>query len=307
MNTPNTSTERTKLRNTLLLNGYLPLPLADKGIFIKGWSRVQITEDWLKGFARSGRYGNTGLRCDELAAFDIDVLDEALADKCERYVENRAGETDLCRIGQWPKRLLLYAVEPATAEAIRSCRTGKYGGHMVEMLCRHGRQFAAFGIHPGTKKPYQWEDASPLTVPILELPIIPGELVMSIMEGLDKLLADTGLPRERAAHVRGGSSSDEYDMLPDTEVEFEGQRVLWGDLAPLLTSEGGFGNFGVESTMLGEIAAPYTTTQHMAVMILAPTISLTIAPIGTRYGGPNSPSYFHRHRTNATTRLCQRI
>ncbi len=238
----NNSTQRAELRNTLLSNGYLPLPLAGKGVYIKGWSREEITADWLKGYARNGRYTNTGLRCDALLAFDIDVLDEDLADACESYVEQHAGETDLCRIGQWPKRLLLYRLAELDAGMIRSGRTGEYGGHMVELLATHGRQFAAFGVHPGTGKPYEWDSATPADFAFMDLPEIDAEKALEILEGLDDLLAATGLKRERKAHTRAGDAESEYDLLPDTEVMYEGEIVAWGDLAPVLTSEGGFGN-----------------------------------------------------------------
>ena len=238
------SIERTKLRNTLLSNGYRPLPLAKKGVFIRGWSRAEITEDWLKPYARVGRYNNTGLRCDDLLAFDIDVTLDDLAGECEAYVESHAGNTDLCRVGQWPKRLLLYRLDPHASDLIRSGRTGKYGGHMVELLATHGRQFAAFGIHPGTGKPYSWIDGfSPLTVAYDELPMLSAPKALEVMEGLDKLLANTGLERERRAHVHSGGGLDEFDLLLTTKVMYEGEIVLWGDLAAVLTSEGGFGNF----------------------------------------------------------------
>ena len=104
----NNSTDRNTQRNTLLDNGYHPLPLAAKGCFIKGWSTREITAEWLQEYARIAKYPNTGIRCDNLIAFDIDVLDEQLADTIEGYIEARCGETEFCRIGRWPKRLLVY-------------------------------------------------------------------------------------------------------------------------------------------------------------------------------------------------------
>jgi len=237
----NNSTHRSELRNKLLSNGYRPLPIADKGVFIKGWSRAEITVEWLKPHARNGRYSNTGIRCDDLLAFDIDVLDEELAQACEDYVERRAGVTDLCRIGQWPKRLLLYRLA-GSDDGLRSGRTGEWGGHMVELLTTNGRQFAAFGIHPGTKQPYTWEGQSPADTPFDDLPDVNAEHAINILQGLDELLAATGLEKQRRAHVRGGDGESEYDLLPDTLVEYEGTRREWGDLAPTLTKAGGFGN-----------------------------------------------------------------
>lgn len=241
------STHRQALRKSLLDNGYLPLPLAKKGVFIKNWSRTDITEDWLEQFRRSGRYLNTGLRCDNLLAFDIDVLDEHLANQCEALVELRCGPTEFCRVGQWPKRLLLYRLN---GEPERSGRTGKYGEHMCELLATHGRQFVAYGIHPGTKQAYEWlvvderdgEVISPLTVPWSELPSLTAERARETLEALDDLLASTGLPQARKSHFRALSGLNEYDLTPETVVEFEGERVAWGELQDDLSQEGGFGN-----------------------------------------------------------------
>ena len=118
------SNKRHELRKQLLANGYRPLPLVDKGIRIPGWTRAEIDTEWIEQFRRSGAYQNTGIRCDDLIAFDIDVTDEDLADEIEDYIENTVGPTDLCRVGYWPKRLLLYR---ATVPCERSARTGKYG------------------------------------------------------------------------------------------------------------------------------------------------------------------------------------
>ncbi len=231
------STNRTQVRKDLLHNGFVPLPLTDKGCYIEGWSRAEIDEDWLKPHERVGRYVNTGLRCDELLAFDIDVLDEDLADACEALIEREAGETDFCRIGQWPKRLLLYR-----GIGTRSGRTGKYGGHMVELLATHGRQFAAYGTHPRTGDYYAWEGLHPAIAKASKIPGLTFDAAESILNQLDELLAATGLPLERRAHTRGAAGEAEYDLLDDTLVEYEGTRLRWGDLKGDLSTEGGFGN-----------------------------------------------------------------
>lgn len=233
------STKRHALRKTLLSNGYIPLPLAAKGVFIKGWSRADVDESWLARHARIARYTNTGLRCDNLIAFDIDVLDEALADECEAIVEAELGETDLCRIGRWPKRLLLYRLQ---GEMGRSARTGKYGGHMVELLHGNGRQFVAYGIHPGTGEPYEWEAGSPADTPLENLTSVSAERALEVLDRIDDCLDSTGLPLERRAYARGAHGAQAWDLAPDTIVEYEDTRVAWGELRGQLTEEGGFGN-----------------------------------------------------------------
>ncbi len=231
------STDRAELRKTLLDNGYKPLPLADKGVFIKGWSRAEITSDWLAPFDRIGRYLNTGLRCDDLIAFDIDVYDELLADKCEAYIEQHAGDTDFCRVGQWPKRLLLYR-----GSGDKSGRTGNYAGHMVELLCGPGRQFASYGTHPKTRESYSWDELHPATTPLDQVPALDFDKAQEILKGLDELLAESGYALKRRPHMRGTSGQDEYDLEPDTVVKYEGVEIEWGVLCEQLDTDGGFGN-----------------------------------------------------------------
>ena len=237
------STDRHKLRNSLLSNGYIPLPLAAKGIYIKGWSQATITPEWLEQYRRIGRYPNTGIRCDTLLAFDIDVLDEAIADSCEEIVEEIAGPTEFCRIGQWPKRLLLYRLPVAKdAAPIRSGRTGKYGGHMCELLASHGRQFAAYGTHPGTGEPYSWEGPCPATAEWHALPSCDAATAERVMRELDAFLEGTGLERERRPYASGDKGLEEWDLTLDTEVLIDGEVRQWGELRSELTTDGVFGN-----------------------------------------------------------------
>ena len=237
----NSSTQRAALRNSLLSNGYIPLPLASKGVFIKGWSRAEIDADWLAEYARVGRYPNTGLRCDDLVAFDIDVLDEDLADDCEEFVERAAGPTELCRVGKWPKRLLLYRLDHLDRTLIRSGRTGNYGGHMCELLATHGRQFAAFGMHPSGAQ-YEWQGESPADVALSDLPQIRADKALDILEGLDELLAATGLEKIRNAHTRNAKGRDVHDLTDETTVMVDNEIIEWGKLVPQLDEQGMFGN-----------------------------------------------------------------
>lgn len=244
------NTDRNEIRNTLLANGYTPLPLAQKGCYVKGWSRVEVTEEWLKQYARQARYPNTGLRCDKLLAFDIDVLNEALADDVEQRIEACVGRTDLCRVGQWPKRLLLYRVKGKPG---KTARTGRYGNHMVELLCSHGRQFAGFGRHPSGVD-YEWcDDTSPLGVPFKKLPAVDYEAAEHALAECDKLLKATGLPLMRKAHAQGLHADQEFDLTDGFEIKLNnGELVTWGELKPDLTKEGVFGNIKREDGEFGD-------------------------------------------------------
>lgn len=244
----NDSTERAKLRNTLLKNGYRPIPLLDKGARIKGWSRDDITQEWLDKYNRSAKFANTGIRCDDLAAFDIDILDEDLAVEADGLIESVCGPTKLWRIGNYPKRLLLYRMN---GEAPKSCRTGKYDGHMVELLCNHGRQFAAFGMHPSGVS-YKWEDMSPLNTPYSDLPAVTPNQAMQAMNALEQLFINHGLQRSTPASAQGLAGMNEFDLTDDFECQVDGQIVPWGDLKAILDGQGVFGNIRRENGEFGD-------------------------------------------------------
>ena len=61
----------------------------------------------------------------------------------------------------------------------------------VEVLGQ-GQQFVAHGIHPDTKQPYRWEGASPLTVPMSNLPSVTRDQLLDLVAGAEKLLRATG-------------------------------------------------------------------------------------------------------------------
>lgn len=258
------NTHRADLRNTLLANGYTPLPLLSngKGLYIKGWSAQDVDTEWLAGFARRSDYQNTGLRCDQLCALDIDVTDEALADEIEQFIEADIGETKLCRVGSWPKRLLLYRMEGKPP--FRSCRTGKYGddGHMVELLCGNGRQFAAFGKHPSGVE-YEWcDDVSPSGVAFKKLPKVSYLVAAALIDKIGALFADAGLEQQSPGLAFGHAGLQEWDLTDDFECLTDGEIVPWGELRDQLDAEGVFGNIRREDGEFGDSDAVHFMLAH---------------------------------------------
>lgn len=249
----NSNTHRAELRNTLLSNGYTPLPLSStgKGCFIPGWSRQDVTTEWLSQYARNADTMNTGLRCDQLAAFDLDILDGPLCEAAEAIVESQCGETDLCRFGRYPKRLLLYRM--TGKPPFKSLRTPKYGEHRAELLCGSGRQFVAYGIHPGTGKPYDWSDGpSPLTVRLKKLPKVDYVTAQSCLSAIEQLLDDTGLPIDSPGLAFGHAGRVEHDLTDDFECQVNGAVISWGELKSTLDTGGVFGDIRREHGEFGD-------------------------------------------------------
>ncbi|WP_238547862.1 bifunctional DNA primase/polymerase [Meridianimarinicoccus roseus] len=145
-------------------NGYAPLPIrpGTKAPAPSRWSSVTIdpaqVARWCEAYPRLG----VGMRTGELVGLDIDILDPDQAHHVQAAALARFGET-LIRVGQWPKRLLLYR----TAEPF-----AKMSVPGIEVLGA-GQQLVAFGIHPRTCAPYAWVTGeTPLEVPLDDLPVV---------------------------------------------------------------------------------------------------------------------------------------
>ncbi|MEO1276317.1 MAG: bifunctional DNA primase/polymerase [Pseudomonadota bacterium] len=165
---------------------------------LKRWSEIRIgpheIEDW------AGRFGDhgIGLRTGLLVGVDIDVLDPDLAHQIERLARQRLGET-LLRIGQWPKRLLMYRTEAPEPKR----RVGP-----LEILGL-GQQVVAFGIHAKTGQPYTWPlNETPLEVPLDELPPVGPDDIDGFLAEASSLLPqpqEVSSRRPRPGNQGGGT------------------------------------------------------------------------------------------------------
>lgn len=103
-----------------------------------------------------------GIACGSVVGIDIDVTDPALAIQLGELATAMLGDTPCIRIGQAPKRLLVYRAASPFAGRKRP---------PLEVLAR-GQQFVAHAIHPGTGQPYAWPEESLLDVPLESLPAV---------------------------------------------------------------------------------------------------------------------------------------
>ena len=105
-------------------DGYMPLPATGKGGLPKGWPNRARTADAVNQLHRTHEgYDNTGIRCDGLAAIDIDILDPAVVESIELTALLWLGVSDLRRVGRAPKKLLLFR---CAHSALRKTATRKF-------------------------------------------------------------------------------------------------------------------------------------------------------------------------------------
>ena len=167
----------------LLDNGYAPLPIVPgaKRPAPTRWSTVTLDRacirDWVDSFPEHG----IGLRTGHLVGLDIDELDADRAHEVQRLAELRFGKT-LVRVGQWPKRLLVYR----TDAPFPKMKVGK-----VEILGA-GQQFVAFGLHAATGRPYYWVDETPLDICLEDVPTIDHEAAAAYLAEIGPGEVSTG-------------------------------------------------------------------------------------------------------------------
>jgi hypothetical protein len=174
---------------TLLNNGFIPVACDGKRALVDGWSEIHApTELLLKTWSETHqRCQNTGILTRFAPAFDIDLLDEDAAQAVEDLTRQwfAARGLILDRIGQWPKRLILFRTDVPFKKI---ARTFAKGGKL-EVL-GDGQQFVAFGTHPDTGRPYGWGDKSPRNVKRPELPYISEAGARELVQAAVNLLVE---------------------------------------------------------------------------------------------------------------------
>jgi putative DNA primase/helicase len=200
-------------RQALIRNGYLPIPLLGKGELgiPKGWPQAIIDErqvsEW-HGHDTYSDYTNTGLRCDGIAAIDIDVPNEKLSFALAKEASERFGKTSLLRVGKSPKVLMVYRLAAPDCGRIATTKyefPGCPKGIQVEILNGNGKQFVGFGVHPETGKPYHWVGVTPEDVKTCELRPVTVDGLRAFLAECDTIIrAAGGVPRKSAAGEAGG-------------------------------------------------------------------------------------------------------
>ena len=195
-----------EIAEALMANGYVPVPLfaqhPDPGRLktpcVVGWNAPDYQpkiDDWTRDKA-------TGLRCRETGAIDIDITNEKLCEAVAAEVCRVLGVHGslLFRVGRAPKLLIPLRWDGNALKKTKLDITAPDGTHHIVEILGDGQQFAAYQLHPGTGKPYEWRDGrGPLQVPLSALPGVDGALrgqlvqaVTTVLEGLGCTVRVTG-------------------------------------------------------------------------------------------------------------------
>ena len=163
---PAIDTPRPTIADTLIANGYRPVPCTGKRPTHKGWPDRDFTgQDF-------GSNSNVGIKTgDGLALVDIDITDPDIAAAVVAEWERRH-KGAMRRTGMAPKTAFLVACDIQAKREVKLADPKQ----KVEILAK-GQQFIAYGIHPDTGKPYHWHDIDPL-----DNFIGPAEMLLPVSE-----------------------------------------------------------------------------------------------------------------------------
>ena len=94
---------------SLIENGFniIPIPPGSKSPGFDGWQNTRATQGLLSEWLNDGhRDSGVGILTKEHPAIDLDILDEAMAEKIEEWCILNIGNCPV-RIGRAPRRLLI--------------------------------------------------------------------------------------------------------------------------------------------------------------------------------------------------------
>jgi len=195
------------LRSRLFKNGYRPVPVTSpkqdasgrqkggKAVLLPNWPsvcRVASPSEVCSWATKYPQWSNTGLLCGNLVGIDIDVNDAELADAIEVLSRKQLGQDALCRVGQIPKRLLVYRTREPFSKQVTDEFTLPSGKKAQIEILGEGQQFVGFGDHPSTGAPYTWIGNSPLDVELAQLPLVEQAKVVKFLDDAEELLKARG-------------------------------------------------------------------------------------------------------------------
>lgn len=201
---PSIPADLTQLRLAAYRAGYRPVPISGPHMKVKSAGKRPLMDDWRTicagaDEAEISRWTkaepnctNTGILCGEVVGLDIDVPVPGLAQQIDQLAEALLGPTPLHRIGKAPKTLRCYrAAVPLgkmeTPELILPDGTKVQVESMGE-----GQQIVAFGVHPDTRQPYAWPEASPLDVPVAGLPVVTEPSLRTFLAAAEAVMRQAG-------------------------------------------------------------------------------------------------------------------
>ena len=211
--------------------GYYPVPIPAgcKGPSKSGWEKLRLRADQAASyFADADLVGCLHVN---LACFDIDVTDPALAE--EIIAEGfRRFPGSLERIGRAPKSaIVLRLPEPGfkvhnTEKHQRITEDGEIFEAQVEVRTLT-RQMVVYGLHPDTGKPYTWPRGQLWETPLDALPALTQDAAQAFRDWCnDRIRAWSGAEPKTAKIIDIGNYQPSGGLKDDAPQEAEFLEAL---------------------------------------------------------------------------------
>ena len=175
----------------LVDNGYEPLPLAvaAKHPILKDWTNQDLGDpEVIEHLIEAHPSAGVGLRCGSLVVLDIDVQDQAASHAIRELAIKHLGETPLIRFGNRPKQALLFRRKGAAFSKKATVALSLMNTKAQVEILAEGNQMVAFNIHPDTTQPYEWEDESPMDIPLEDLTEVSEADIDAFLSAAEQLL-----------------------------------------------------------------------------------------------------------------------
>ncbi|CUH42061.1 bifunctional DNA primase/polymerase [Ruegeria atlantica] len=217
---------------SMFANGYTPIPLAPatKQPMLAGWSKLN-TAGWVETDLVREIQHNANAACgwaidSKHLAVDIDITDKAVAEETASIALKTLGDTPLVRIGQEPKRLLIYR----TDESIRSRKLNP-----VELFAGTG-QCAVFGWHAKAGRPYLWPHANLLdtAADCPSVPLVTSGKAQTFLSAIQPLIR----PQSACRKSKHGQQPTDLHQAMSELV----RRLPWRRAAQRLIEQSDHGN-----------------------------------------------------------------
>ncbi len=209
--------------NTLVRNGYSVIPIEagtkhpPRWMSHKNsdpWSEVRPSVERVAAWIADRRLPGAGLGivCREVGGLDLDIRDPGVAAEMVRWCEDNLGDFPPHRIGQPPKRLLVFRTDTEIRKQTSVAYKDDEGRKcQVEFLAR-GEQFVAYAVHPDTGKPYEWVGGQgPHNTPVSALPVITPPQIRACIAAFEAMAKARGWERYKSATTGAMAAADTDD------------------------------------------------------------------------------------------------
>lgn len=193
-------------------NGYEILPIRGKRPVEDDWTSIHADAARVAKWRKEYPKYNVGIQTRHTPAIDIDVYDAEVAQEIEAWCLENLGDAPV-RIGQAPKRLLLFRTDEPFTKMKVTFVDGIGDKHAVEVL-GEGQQFVAFGVHPDTKRPFEWVSIdNPLDLETDALPLLTRDDAARMLVAFEEIAIRHGWTAKSKAASRAADAEDDDEVL----------------------------------------------------------------------------------------------